>query len=489
MQDNQKLTLDDVKKLWSNENHDINSRLISLKYKIVMVLIFFTIICMSLLHLSANLQGLRETYSDQSIKWDNIIYVTFFFGINHNEQSGGDSYLYEMYGFIIILALCILERKSQIWLTNRFGYIGSKYDIQDFKFVLQNKETKNNRLKRNSTQNSKAKEISFEIQDRKSEKDNILYVDSQDLNEASVNHTKYDLVDDNKYKDTEEKLQKEFDIEKTNRIKDVIKLNVFVRICKGFRVFLYTIIILLTMLAAIKKSNLFSIIMMIAVIFMTFGKLTYFNLKWFSLFIMLSLFIQYLSALANLSPWNSPSAIPIPFNNITMKSPIGVPFYKELKKPFTKYETQETDIRNTIPTKWSFYIGMLISSSRLEYLWFDWIVIILLYYFFVYFNSYTFEKDVEPVTDDNIHKILVTIEDQEEDEMIEKINQSFEINYNIQEKDSSSIIIEPSRRRNSSLNKQSNTHKKEIKKKMLLYKLYGAISTGVSATSTIISLV
>ena len=93
---------------------------------------------------------------------------------------------------------------------------------------------------------------------------------------------------------------------------------------------------------------------------------------------------------------------------------------------------------------------MVISSSRLEYLWFDWILIILLYYFFVYFNSYTFEKDVEPITDDNIHKIVVTIEDQVEKEIVEKMNQSFETNYNIQEKDSTSIIIEPTLRRNSS---------------------------------------
>ena len=336
VQDNEKLTLDDIKKLWSHENHDVNSRLISLKYKIVMILIIFTIICMSLLHLSANLQGLRETYSDKYVTWENIIYVTFFFGINYNEQKEGDSYFYEMYGYIIILALCILERKSQIWLTSRFGYIGSKYDIQDAKLVLQMKEIKNRNLKRNSTQNSKVKEISFEIQDIKFERGSTLYADSQDLNEAFVNHTKSDLVDDYKYTNTENNLQKEFDSKRTNRIRDVIKLNVLVRIYKGFRVFLYTIIILLSMLAAIDKCNLFSIIMMIAVIFMTFGKLTYFNLKWFSLFIMFVLFIQYISALANLSPWNSPSAIPIPFNNTTMKSPIGVPLYKELKKPFTK---------------------------------------------------------------------------------------------------------------------------------------------------------
>ena len=62
VENNARLTLDEVKELWSDKSHDITKRLISLKYKTVLILILFTITCMSLLHLSANLQVLRETY-------------------------------------------------------------------------------------------------------------------------------------------------------------------------------------------------------------------------------------------------------------------------------------------------------------------------------------------------------------------------------------------------------------------------------------------
>ena len=132
------------------------------------------------------------------------------------------------------------------------------------------------------------------------------------------------------------------------------------------------------------------------------------------------------------------------------KRPIRVPLYKELKKPFTETATTEPYEGEIVPTKWSFYIGMIISSTRLEFLWFDWIIIILLYYFFVYFNSYAFEKDVEPVTDDNIHKIVVNIEDQVEKEMSEKMSQSCERNDSFQEEEIPNIARESSIRRNHS---------------------------------------
>ena len=413
VQDDGKLSLDEVKVLWGSKNHEITNKLVSLKYKAVLVLLILTISCMSLLHLSANLQELKKTYSDKSTTWNNAIFVTFFVGINYNEQSGGDSYLYEMYGFIVILVFCIFERKSQIWLTTRFGYIGSKYDVLGTKFVLQ-RMVKTQKKKKKLDKASKVGGLDVIFEEKEDAKASSLQIDSQNHNKNKVFMEKVnsDVKEDKKHKDLEESLKNTFDDQRKNRIRDVVKLNLLVRISKGFRVFLYTVIILLSMLAAIEKSNVFGLIIMIAVIFMTFGKLTYFNLKWYSLFIMFIFFIQYLSALANLSHWNSPASIPYPFDDRSEKRPIRVPYYKELKKPFTQTATTEPYEGEIVPTKWSFYIGMMISSSRLEFLWFDWIIIILLYYFFVYFNSYAFEKDVEPITDDNIHKIVVKIEDQ-----------------------------------------------------------------------------
>jgi radical SAM superfamily enzyme YgiQ (UPF0313 family) len=54
--------------------------------------------------------------------------VSWFAGLNYNKQEeNGNTYLYEMYGYILILLLLVLERKGQVWLTNKFGYEGSVY--------------------------------------------------------------------------------------------------------------------------------------------------------------------------------------------------------------------------------------------------------------------------------------------------------------------------------------------------------------------------
>jgi len=92
---------------------------------------------MTLLHLSANLQAIKVTYQDNSDFWEDVIFYTFFAGVNYNDQEGGNTYLHEIYGFLVILILCVLERKSEIWLTNKLGYVGSKYDTKEGRFKLE----------------------------------------------------------------------------------------------------------------------------------------------------------------------------------------------------------------------------------------------------------------------------------------------------------------------------------------------------------------
>ena len=207
--DNEKLTLDEVKGLWNNKAYDISNKLISLKYFTVLILLIFTISCMSLLHLSANLQVLKDTYAKDAAKLDDAIFVTFYLGINYNDQSGGDSYLYEIYGFIIILVVCLLERKSQIWLTSKFGYIGSKYDVQEGKFVLEKTKRKTNNIQRTLTQASKSKELSVILEDKEETKRSSLGNKSQDLDGTFIEKTISGLSEDEKSKNSDEIYQNE----------------------------------------------------------------------------------------------------------------------------------------------------------------------------------------------------------------------------------------------------------------------------------------
>ena len=78
-----------------------------------------------------------RTYEDNSNFWEDIIFVTFYGGFNYNKQENGESYFGQMYGYIIILVLLILERKSEVWLTNKFGYEKSTYKEHKGKIILE----------------------------------------------------------------------------------------------------------------------------------------------------------------------------------------------------------------------------------------------------------------------------------------------------------------------------------------------------------------
>ena len=78
-----------------------------------------------------------RNYPDSSNFWENVIFMTFFAGVNYNEQLNGNSYFYEIVGFLAILLLCAIERKSEIWLSNKFGYEGSMYDTFEGRIILE----------------------------------------------------------------------------------------------------------------------------------------------------------------------------------------------------------------------------------------------------------------------------------------------------------------------------------------------------------------
>lgn len=78
-----------------------------------------------------------RNYPDNSNFWENVIFLSFFAGVNYNEQLGGNSYFYEIVGFLAILFACAIERKSEIWLSNKFGYEGSMYDTFEGRIILE----------------------------------------------------------------------------------------------------------------------------------------------------------------------------------------------------------------------------------------------------------------------------------------------------------------------------------------------------------------
>jgi hypothetical protein len=66
-----------------------------------------------------------------------VIFCHFYFGAYFNEDDN-NSYFSQVYGYLIILVMIILERKSQIWMTNKFECfqktsISPKDELDDYK--------------------------------------------------------------------------------------------------------------------------------------------------------------------------------------------------------------------------------------------------------------------------------------------------------------------------------------------------------------------
>jgi hypothetical protein len=68
-----------------------------------------------------------------------LTYYTFLGGISYRKSSHAESnsYFYEIYGYLLVLICLILERKSQVWLRRKFGFVGSIYDQYKGKIVLE----------------------------------------------------------------------------------------------------------------------------------------------------------------------------------------------------------------------------------------------------------------------------------------------------------------------------------------------------------------
>lgn len=66
-----------------------------------------------------------------------MTFITFFGGVNYTEMKHGNTYFEEIWGYYLILFLCVVERKAQIWLSNKFGFEGSSYDTFEGKIKLE----------------------------------------------------------------------------------------------------------------------------------------------------------------------------------------------------------------------------------------------------------------------------------------------------------------------------------------------------------------
>ena len=233
---------------------------------------------------------------------------------------------------------------------------------------------------------------------------------------------------------------------------------------------------------------------MIATIITSFRTCTFSNLKWYGLILAIILVLEYASALANFSPSNSPSVFPTPFNDRGIDRPLSVPIYREFGSPLTELVKEGPEQGELRPTKWAFYFGFLISEGRLQTMWLDWFVIVLINYFFIHFYSVAFEYNMKLDSNEAIQKSLQRIEDEAEESVRQFAKDSnkgsLRKNNSIQGDDISSSFQDPPMLRKSTKNlNDANDYVEKIRKSMFLHRFYYGVSIAVCSTSSIISLV
>ena len=189
---------------------------------------------------------------------------------------------------------------------------------------------------------------------------------------------------------------------------------------------------------------------------------------------------------------NSPSVFPVPFDDKGVERPIDIPFYSSIGSPFTEKVPSGTDIGLLRPTKWAFYLGFIITSNRLNLLWLDFMMMLMLNYFTMYFYSITYELKINLDTEATIIKALQIQEEAEESAKQSVLHQSSRGDKS--ERSFRNSNKEESFYENVKANKNSEVKAAlssidEVRKKMFIYQFYNGVCVGVSSTSSIVSLV
>jgi hypothetical protein len=77
-------------------------------------------------------------YQENAKFWREVTFMSWLGGVNyHRQQENGNNYFEEIYGYLLILVLLVLERKGQVWLRNKLGYEGSFYQAFKGKIRLE----------------------------------------------------------------------------------------------------------------------------------------------------------------------------------------------------------------------------------------------------------------------------------------------------------------------------------------------------------------
>jgi hypothetical protein len=114
-----KHTIEECGYLWSKYKGVVNQHQVKIRQKVWFLQFVVTLLCIALIYPSEFLFYVRQTFNDQGDQQelvDLLDYITFYLfwvGVYHcPKQVSGHGYFYNLYGYLIILVLLIIEKNA-----------------------------------------------------------------------------------------------------------------------------------------------------------------------------------------------------------------------------------------------------------------------------------------------------------------------------------------------------------------------------------------
>ena len=186
--------------------------------------------------------------------------------------------------------------------------------------------------------------------------------------------------------------------------------------------------------------------------------------------------VQYCSVLLNMSYETRTSIFPDPFQDPLKPRPIPIPIYRQFGLPIsniTVVPSQGCEL--PVPQPWGFFLGLIVSRTRFNNLWVDFLAIIFMYYFFIYFYSISYELDMGLNTKEAVSKTISEINHEVGDSVIQSFAE-IEENKNGDYHSSYDEIVAKSKKTNYY---EAQKYIDKIKSKMILAKFYDGVSTTI----------
>jgi hypothetical protein len=125
----QHLRIDECEAVWSEYKRVVNKDQVRVRQKVWFFQFVVTLLCIALIYPSEFIYYVRKTFAEQRGSEELVAlldYVTFYLfwvGVYHCPQqaAGGHGYFYNLYGYLVILGLLVIEKNAQQWALNRFG--------------------------------------------------------------------------------------------------------------------------------------------------------------------------------------------------------------------------------------------------------------------------------------------------------------------------------------------------------------------------------